>query len=99
MSKIVDLQDVVVRFYTYEGVVKALEGVSVHVDKGETLGLVGETGCGKTMTGLSIFNLIPPPGQIEGGRILFNSKDGKVRNVLSLREQNLQQIRGERRSP
>ena len=95
MSKIVDLQDVVVRFYTYEGVVKALEGVSVHVDKGETLGLVGETGCGKTMTGLSIFNLIPPPGQIEGGRILFNSKDGKVRNVLSLREQNLQQIRGE----
>jgi len=95
MSKIVEVQDVVVRFYTYEGVVKALEGVDVHVNKGETLGLVGETGCGKTMTGLSIFNLIPSPGQIEGGRVLFKSKDEKVRNLLSLREKDLQQIRGE----
>lgn len=94
-SKLVEVQDVVVRFYTYEGVVKALEGVTAHVVKGETLGLVGETGCGKTMTGLSIFNLIPPPGQVEGGKILFKGKDGKVRNLLDLEENQLQQIRGE----
>lgn len=95
MSKIVDMHDVVLRFYTYEGVVEALEGVNLHVNKGETLGLVGETGCGKTMTGLSIFNLIPPPGQIEGGKVLVKTKDGKVMDVLSLRERDLTQIRGE----
>lgn len=83
------------RFYTYEGVVEALEGVNLHVKRGETLGLVGETGCGKTVTGLSIFNLIPPPGKIEGGRVLFKSKGGKERDLLSLRERDLQQIRGE----
>jgi len=94
MSQIVRLQDVVVRFYTYEGVVKALEKVNLFVKKGETLGLVGETGCGKTMTGLSIFNLIPPPGRIEGGRVLFKTKDGKVKDILSLDEKEIQKIRG-----
>lgn len=95
MSKIVDMQDVVLRFYTYEGVVKALEGVDLHVNKGETLGLVGETGCGKTMTGLSIFNLIPSPGKIEGGKVLFKGKDGEAKDLLRLREKQLIQVRGE----
>jgi len=95
MSKLLDIQNLVLRFYTYEGVVKALEGVNVYVKEGETLGLVGETGCGKTMTGLSIFNLIPSPGQIECGRVLLKSKEGKVRDLLSLEEKDLLQIRGE----
>lgn len=95
MSKIVDMQDVVLRFYTYEGVVKALEGVNLFVNKGETLGLVGETGCGKTMTGLSIFNLIPSPGKIEDGRVFFQGKDGEVKDLLSIPEKQLIQVRGE----
>lgn len=95
MSKIVDIRDVVLRFYTYEGTVKALEGVNLHVNKGETLGLVGETGCGKTMTSLSIFNLIPSPGQIEGGEVLFRGRDGEVEDLLSLEERDLYQVRGD----
>lgn len=95
MSKIVDMQDVILRFYTYEGVVKALEEVNLFVNKGETLGLVGETGCGKTMTGLSIFNLIPSPGKIEGGRVFFQGKDGEVKDLLSIPEKQLIQVRGE----
>jgi peptide/nickel transport system ATP-binding protein len=94
MSNIVDLQDVFVRFYTYEGVVKALDGVDLHVEKGETLGLVGETGCGKSMTGLSIFNLIPSPGRIESGKIFFTTRKGKTENILGLEEKDLQEIRG-----
>jgi len=93
MSKLIEIQDLVLRFYTYEGVVKALEGVNLFVKKGETLGLVGETGCGKTMTGLSIFSLIPAPGQIEGGKILFKGEDG-IQELLSSDERTLMSIRG-----
>lgn len=93
MSKLVEIQDVVLRFYTYEGVVKALEGISLEIRKGETLGLVGETGCGKTMTGLSIFNLIPSPGRIEGGKVLFKTTDGNL-DLLGTKESTLSKIRG-----
>ncbi len=93
MSKLVEIQDVVLRFYTYEGVVKALEGVNLDIRKGETLGLVGETGCGKTMTGLSIFSLIPSPGKIEGGKVLFKGTDGNL-DLLSQKESKLSLIRG-----
>ena len=93
MSKLLEVQDLVLRFYTYEGVVKALEGVNVHIKEGETLGLAGETGCGKTMTGLSILFLIPSPGKIEGGRVLFKSRDGNL-DLLSQKESNLRNIRG-----
>ena len=92
-DKLLDIRDLVLRFYTYEGVVKALEGVNLHLRKGETLGLVGETGCGKTMTGLSILFLIPSPGKIEGGRILFKGRDG-ILDVLRQDESVLRNIRG-----
>jgi len=93
MEKLLDLQDLMLRFYTYEGVVKALEGVNLYVKKGETLGLVGETGCGKTMTGLSILFLIPSPGKIEGGSIFFKSKN-RTLDLLSQDEPLLRSIRG-----
>ncbi|MFQ6126134.1 MAG: ATP-binding cassette domain-containing protein, partial [Candidatus Heimdallarchaeota archaeon] len=70
------IEDLVLRFYTYEGVVKALEKVNLIMKEGETLGVVGETGCGKTMTGLSTLFLTPSPGKIEAGKIQFMSKDG-----------------------
>ena len=81
------------RFYTYEGVVKALEGVKLHMIEGETLGLVGETGCGKTMTALSILNLIPPPGKIESGKIFFKGKE-KTIDLLEQKESFIRRIRG-----
>jgi len=93
MGKILEIEDLVLRFYTYEGVVKALEGINLFVEKGETLGIVGETGCGKTMTALSIFNLIPSPGRIEGGRVLLQTENGPI-DILSQKEDVLRKIRG-----
>ena len=58
-------------FFTYDGIMEALDGVSFNVRRGETVGLVGETGCGKSVTAFSIANLIPNPGRIMGGVILF----------------------------
>ena len=93
MGKILEIEDLVLRFYTYEGVVKALEGINLFVEEGETLGVVGETGCGKTMTGLSIFNLIPSPGQIEAGKIFLQTRDERI-DLLSQKEDVLREVRG-----
>jgi len=77
-------------FYTEQGMVKAVDGVDFHVDKAETLGIVGESGCGKSVTSLSIMRLISfPPGKIVGGHIRFKDKD-----LLSLKESEMRQIRG-----
>lgn len=93
MGKILEIENLVLRFYTYEGVVKALEGINLFVEEGETLGIVGETGCGKTMTGLSIFNLIPSPGQIEGGKICLKTERESM-DLLSQTDDVLREIRG-----
>lgn len=95
MSKdnVLEVKDLVLRFYTYEGVVKALEGVNLDVNEGEILGLVGETGCGKSVTSLSIMVLVPSPGKIEGGRIFFKHQDEKI-NLLDEKEKFLRTIRG-----
>lgn len=82
------------RFYTYEGVVKALEGVSLDIAPGDTFGIVGETGCGKTVTALSVLVLPPPPGKIEKGEQLFQREDGEVINLLVQKGKALQGIRG-----
>ncbi len=94
MTKFLEIQDLVLRFYTYEGVVRALEGVSLSIAPGETFGLVGETGCGKTVSALSVLVLPPPPGKIEQGKILFRQADGQVIDLLSQGEAELQRIRG-----
>lgn len=94
MSHIIEVQDLKLRFYTYAGVVKALEGVSTFIKNGETLGVVGETGCGKTTTGLSIFNIVLPPGKIEGGKVLFKTREGKTIDLLKLSDRVLSWIRG-----
>ena len=76
-------------FYTYEGVVKALEGVNLTVNEMDTVGLVGETGCGKSVTALSVLQLVPNPGKIVGGEIYF-----KGTNLLALSETGIRKIRG-----
>ena len=79
-------------FHTHKGVVRAVNGISFAVDKGKTLGLVGESGCGKSVTSLSIMRLVAsPPGKIESGRILFEGK-----NLLELSEAEMRRIRGSR---
>ncbi|MGP8158107.1 MAG: ABC transporter ATP-binding protein [Thermoplasmata archaeon] len=73
---VLDVRDLKTYFFTYDGVVKALDGVSFKVRRGETLGLVGETGCGKSVTAFSVTRLIPdPPGRIIGGKVLFRGID------------------------
>ncbi len=72
---ILNVKDLTTYFYTEEGVVRAVENVSFKIFEGETLGLVGETGCGKSVTALSIVQLIRPPGKIEKGNILFRGED------------------------
>ncbi len=72
---ILEVQDLTTRFYTEEGIVKAVEGVSFKIKEGEVLGLVGETGCGKSVTALSILQLVRPPGKIERGKVVFQGED------------------------
>ena len=78
-------------FYTRDGVVRAVDGIDFHVDRGEIMGLVGESGCGKSVTSLSLLRLIPSPGRIEAGQIIF---DG--RNLLDLSGEEMRKIRGDR---
>ncbi len=77
-------------FFTDEGVVRAVDGVDMVIHKGETLGVVGESGCGKSVTALSVMRLIPqPPGRIVEGKILYNG-----RNLLDLKASEIRKIRG-----
>jgi len=76
-------------FFTDAGEVKAVRGVSFSLEKGKTIGLVGESGCGKSVTALSILRLIPFPGRIVEGKVIYNGKD-----LISLSEYEMQKIRG-----
>jgi peptide/nickel transport system ATP-binding protein len=87
------IKDLDLRFYTYEGTVEALDDIQMFIKDGETLGVVGETGCGKSVTGFSELNLIPPPGKIEGGKILLRQDDKWV-NLLRQRDAYLRTVRG-----
>ena len=90
MASLLEVKDLKTYFYTYEGVVKAVDGVSYELEEGETLGLVGESGCGKSVSALSVMRLIPdPPGKIVDGEILFEGED-----VLKVNMDNMRHIRG-----
>ncbi len=87
---LVEIKNLIINFYTYRGVVKAINGVSLKIEKGEFFGLVGETGCGKSVTASAILNLVQNPGKIEKGEILFKGKD-----ILSMSEDEIRgRIRG-----
>ena len=89
---LLEIKGLTTHFYTEEGVVPAVDGVDYHVDKGETIGVVGESGCGKSVTALSVMRLIPdPPGKIVGGHIRFDGKD-----LLTLPRAEMRKVRGNR---
>jgi peptide/nickel transport system ATP-binding protein len=88
-SRLLEIRDLVTRFHTEDGVVRAVDGNSLHLDAGETLGIVGESGSGKTVTALSIMGLIENPGRIEGGSILFRGEE-----LLDKTPQEMLEIRG-----
>ncbi len=88
--KILEVNNLRTRFHIAEGIVHAVNGVSLYLRQGETIGLVGESGCGKSVTMMSIMGLIPiPPGEIASGEALFNGKD-----LLKLSESEIEDIRG-----
>ena len=87
---LLSVQDLKVYFSGNEKVARALDGISYDVRKGETICLVGESGCGKTVSALAVLRIIPqPPGEVMGGKILFNGQD-----LLELSEEDMQKIRG-----
>ena len=89
-ANLLEVEDLVTAFHSDEGVVRAVDGVSFSVRDGGTIGLVGESGCGKSVTSLSIMRLVPtPPGRYERGRILFEGKD-----LLALPEKQMRALRG-----
>ena len=92
MAKLLEIKNLQTYFFTEEGVVRAVDGVSWEIEEGETLGLVGESGCGKSVTALSILRLIPdPPGRIVEGEILFEGQD-----LLQISDAEMRTIRGNR---
>ena len=89
MATLVDIKDLATYFYTPEGVVKAVDGVSYDIQEGETLGLVGESGCGKSVSALSLMRLIQKPGRVVNGTATLAGTD-----VLQLPEREMRRIRG-----
>jgi oligopeptide transport system ATP-binding protein len=90
MARLLEVQDLVTRFYTEEGVVHAVNGISYMLDEGESMAIVGESGSGKSVSVLSIMGLIPdPPGRIEGGVVDYTGRD-----LLKVSEQEMRSIRG-----
>ena len=86
---VLEVRELSTSFFTDDGEVKAVRDVSFDLAAGETLGIVGESGCGKSVTALSILGLVPRPGRVVGGEILFRGRD-----LLSIDREELRQIRG-----
>ena len=90
MAHLLEVRNLVTKFYTDEGIVNAVNGISFTLDEGESMALVGESGCGKSVSMLSVMGLIPtPPGRVEAGEVLYNG-----RNLLKLSPEAMRQIRG-----
>ena len=84
---LLELKDLTIHYFTDEGVVKAVNGLNLSVKAGETVGLVGETGAGKTTTALGIMNLVPdPPGKIVSGEVLYNGEDLAKKSQIEMRD-------------
>ncbi len=90
MANLIEVKNLTTSFFTADGEVRAVDGVSFEIEEGKTMGLVGESGCGKSVTALSIMRLIPsPPGKIVGGQVLLRG-----RNLLELNREEMRKMRG-----
>ncbi|GAI18341.1 unnamed protein product, partial [marine sediment metagenome] len=89
MKTLLEIKNLHTYFYTERGTSRAVEGVSFNIPKGETVALVGESGCGKTVTALSIMRLVPTPGEIIQGELIFQGED-----LLDLPSERMRSIRG-----
>ncbi len=90
MPKLLEIEGLTTQFYISAGTVKAVDGITYDVEEGETVAIVGESGCGKSVSAMSILRLIPdPPGKIIGGKILFQGRD-----LLQLSEDEMRHVRG-----
>ena len=89
MAKLLEVKDLATYFFTPEGVVKAVDGITYDLEEGEILGLVGESGCGKSVSALSLMRLIQNPGKNVAGEVLFNGQD-----LLALNDRDMRRIRG-----
>src|ERR1044072_9339322 len=90
MSHLLEVKNLRTQFPTRAGLVRAVDDVSFYLDRGELLGLVGKSGCGKSMTALSIMRLIAPPARIVEGEVLFDGKD-----LLKLSDARMREMRGD----
>ena len=92
MARLLEVRDLATSFFTKEGVVKAVDGISYDLNEGETLGVVGESGCGKSVSAMSVMRLVAdPPGRIVGGEVIFEGVD-----LLKVNESAMRHIRGNR---
>ena len=90
MGTLLQVRGLKTRFYTQDGVVNAVNGISYDLNEGETLGIVGESGCGKSVSVLSVMRLIPtPPGRIVAGEVIFEGRD-----LMKVDEEEIRQVRG-----
>jgi peptide/nickel transport system ATP-binding protein len=99
MTTLLETTDLITNFYTFEGVVKALNRVSIVVDHGSTFGLVGESGCGKSVTVRSVMRIVPDPGRVEDGKVVVYLEEGGTRPGVDLLKQSeayMETIRGNR---
>ena len=96
MSRLLEVKGLETRFFTQDGVVQAVNGISYHLDEGETLAIVGESGCGKSVGVMSLMRLIPrPPGRVTGGEVWFGTGDDR-KDLLKLSDDEIRQVRGNR---
>lgn len=95
-NNILEVKDLKVHFSTDEGLVRALNGVSFEVERGQAVGIVGESGCGKSVTSISIMRLLPGVGKIADGTIQYNDKNNKEHNIVDLKAdgEHMRSIRG-----
>jgi oligopeptide transport system ATP-binding protein len=92
MGKLLEVKNLRTQFFTQDGVVNAVNGISYTLDEGETLGIVGESGCGKSVGVMSLIRLIPmPPGRVVDGEVWFEGRD-----LLKLDDEEIRQVRGNR---
>ena len=90
MAGLIEIKNLRTSFFTPEGEMRAVDGVSFDIEEGKTMGLVGESGCGKSVTALSIMRLIPsPPGKVVGGLVFFRCRD-----LLKLNGKEMRTVRG-----